>query len=172
MDGPVIRTVSAAPQSRAAHTGKPKVGWLHIGHKGEKFRDIDLLNEARRPLYDYLRHGWRDQISPYVFTSQRHSQLTETGTETSLVEGHLASTVRLGGVGTDCWRGRRTDAASVVARRAEGIHYRDRGMSLRSPLIYRIRRPFKTGCWTVSYPVHTGSDASRGKRIDRVNTRF
>ncbi len=34
-----------------AHVG-PKIGWLHVGHKGEKFRDIDLLNEARRPLYD------------------------------------------------------------------------------------------------------------------------
>src|SRR6266571_158604 len=32
------------------HVG-PKIGWLHVGHKGEKFRDIDLLNEARRPLY-------------------------------------------------------------------------------------------------------------------------
>ncbi len=31
------------------HVG-PKVGWLHVGYKGEKFRDIDLLNEARRPL--------------------------------------------------------------------------------------------------------------------------
>lgn len=61
-----------------AHIG-PKIGWLHVGHKGEKFRDIDLLNEARRPLYDYLRHGGRDQISPYVFTSQRHVQLTEAG---------------------------------------------------------------------------------------------
>jgi site-specific recombinase XerC len=35
------------------HVG-PKIGWLHVGHKGEKFRDIDVLNEARRPLYDYL----------------------------------------------------------------------------------------------------------------------
>jgi integrase len=32
-----------------AHIG-PKIGWLHVGHKGGKFRDIDLLNEARRPL--------------------------------------------------------------------------------------------------------------------------
>ncbi len=61
-----------------AHIG-PKIGWLHVGHKGEKFRDIDLLNEARRPLYDYLRHGGRDQSSPYVFTSQRNDQLTEAG---------------------------------------------------------------------------------------------
>ena len=61
-----------------AHIG-PKIGWVHVGHKGEKFRDIDLLNEARRPLYDYLRSGGRDQVSPYVFTSQRNAQLTEAG---------------------------------------------------------------------------------------------
>jgi site-specific recombinase XerD len=61
-----------------AHIG-PQIGWLHVGHKGEKYRDIDLLNEARRPLYDYLRHGGHDESSPYVFTSQRHAQLTEAG---------------------------------------------------------------------------------------------
>lgn len=60
------------------HVG-PKLGWLHVGYKGEKFRDIDLLNEARRPLYDYLQHGGRDVTSPYVFTSQRSSHLTEDG---------------------------------------------------------------------------------------------
>jgi site-specific recombinase XerC len=27
------------------HVG-PKVGWLHVGYKGGKFRDIDLLNPA------------------------------------------------------------------------------------------------------------------------------
>ncbi len=60
------------------HIG-PKIGWLHVGHKGEKFRDIDLLNEARRPLYDYIRHGGREKESPYVFTSQRSLHLTEDG---------------------------------------------------------------------------------------------
>jgi site-specific recombinase XerD len=60
------------------HVG-PKIGWLHVGHKGEKFRDIDLLNEARRPLYDYLQHGRREHTSPYVFTSQRGPRLTEDG---------------------------------------------------------------------------------------------
>src|SRR5207247_4590640 len=60
------------------HVG-PKIGWLHVGHKGEKFRDIDLLNEARRPLYDYIQHGGREKESPYVFTSQRSSRLTEDG---------------------------------------------------------------------------------------------
>jgi site-specific recombinase XerD len=60
------------------HVG-PKVGWLHVGHKGGKFRDIDLLNQARRPFFEYLHHGGRDPESPYVFTSQRNQQLTEAG---------------------------------------------------------------------------------------------
>src|SRR5258708_39345501 len=60
------------------HVG-PKIGWVHVGHKGEKFRDIDLLNEARRPLYDYIGHGGREKESPYVFTSQRSVHFTEDG---------------------------------------------------------------------------------------------
>ncbi len=60
------------------HVG-PKIGWLHVGHKGGKFRDIDLLNQARRPLFEYLEHGGRDPESPYIFTSQRNQQLTEAG---------------------------------------------------------------------------------------------
>jgi site-specific recombinase XerD len=60
------------------HVG-PKVGWLHVGYKGNKFRDIDLLNQARRPLFEYLEHGGRDPESPYLFTSQRNWQLTEAG---------------------------------------------------------------------------------------------
>ncbi|HZO73754.1 MAG TPA: tyrosine-type recombinase/integrase [Ktedonobacteraceae bacterium] len=60
------------------HVG-PKIGWLHVGHKGGKFREIDLLNEARRPLSAYLQRGGRDQESPYVFTSQRSTRLTEDG---------------------------------------------------------------------------------------------
>src|SRR5579883_1562483 len=61
-----------------AHVG-PKLGWLRVGHKGEKFREIDLLNEVRRPLHLYLQHGGRDESSPYVFTSQRSPHLTEYG---------------------------------------------------------------------------------------------
>ena len=61
-----------------AHIG-PKIGWLHVGHKGGKERDIDLTNEARRPLHDYIRSGGRDPESPYVFTSQRGERLTEGG---------------------------------------------------------------------------------------------
>jgi site-specific recombinase XerC len=30
----------------------PKVGKLHVGHKGEKYRDIVLVNNARGPLYE------------------------------------------------------------------------------------------------------------------------
>jgi len=60
------------------HVG-PKIGWLHIGYKGGKFRDIDLLNQARRPLFEYLQRGGRDPDSPYIFTSQRNRQLTEAG---------------------------------------------------------------------------------------------
>jgi site-specific recombinase XerD len=61
-----------------AHVG-PKIGWLHVGHKGNKVREIDLLNAARRPLYEYLQHGRRDRESPYVFTSQRYARLSEAG---------------------------------------------------------------------------------------------
>lgn len=31
-----------------------KSGWLRVGHKGGKQREIDLLNQARKPLYEYL----------------------------------------------------------------------------------------------------------------------
>lgn len=60
------------------HVG-PKIGWLHVGHKGEKFRDIDLLNEARRPLHEYIQRGGREKESPYVFSSQRDEHLGERG---------------------------------------------------------------------------------------------
>ena len=60
------------------HVG-PKVGWLHVGHKGGKTRDIDLVNEARKPLEMYLHRGGRDPESPYVFTSQREERLSEAG---------------------------------------------------------------------------------------------
>lgn len=61
-----------------AHVG-PRAGWLRVGHKGGKWREIDLVNDARKPLYDYLHHGGRDPDSPYVFTSQRAERLTEAG---------------------------------------------------------------------------------------------
>src|SRR6266487_432112 len=59
------------------HVG-PKVGWVHVGHKGGKWRDIDLVNEARKPLYEYLQAtGDPDRV--YVFSSQRSERLTEEG---------------------------------------------------------------------------------------------
>jgi site-specific recombinase XerD len=63
-----------------AHLG-PKVGWLRVGHKGGKVRDIELLNEARRPLREHLlgRGGPRDAGRDYVFSSQRSPRLTEAG---------------------------------------------------------------------------------------------
>lgn len=64
-------------QMAHTHVG-PKIGWLHVGYKGGKWRDIDLINEARKPLYEYLRaSGDGDRI--YVFTSQRSERLTEEG---------------------------------------------------------------------------------------------
>lgn len=59
------------------HVG-PKLGWLHVGYKGGKWRDIDLINEARKPLYEYLQTS-RDTGRPYVFVSQRSDRLTEEG---------------------------------------------------------------------------------------------
>lgn len=61
----------------AAHVG-PKLGWVEVGYKGGKKRQIDLVNEARRALFDYLKHDSRSQ-SRYVFTSQRGERLTEAG---------------------------------------------------------------------------------------------
>jgi site-specific recombinase XerD len=61
-----------------AHVGL-KVGWLHVGYKGGKSRDLDLVNEARRPFFHYLEQGGRDPESPFVFTSQRSDRFTEAG---------------------------------------------------------------------------------------------
>jgi len=47
-----------------------KAGWMIVGHKGGKQREIDLTNEARRAVFDYLTQGERKD-SAYVFTSQR-----------------------------------------------------------------------------------------------------
>ncbi len=64
-------------QMTHTHVG-PKIGWVHIGYKGGKWRDIDLMNEARKPLYEYLRASG-DADRTYVFTSQRSDRLTEEG---------------------------------------------------------------------------------------------
>ncbi len=57
------------------HVG-PEVGWLHVGYKGSKWRDIVLMNEARQALYAYLQAN-RDTARTYVFMSQRSERLTE-----------------------------------------------------------------------------------------------
>jgi site-specific recombinase XerC len=57
-----------------AHLGS-KAGWLQVGYKGGKVRDIDLVNAARRPLYAYLQHGGRNPESDFFFTSQRSDRL-------------------------------------------------------------------------------------------------
>ena len=65
--------------SANTHVG-PKIGWLRIGHKGGKMRDIDLVNEARRPLDAYLKSDARlRRQSDFVFVSQRAGRLTENG---------------------------------------------------------------------------------------------
>jgi site-specific recombinase XerD len=64
-------------QMAHTHVG-PKGGWLHVGHDGRKWRDIDLMHEARQPLYAYLQ-AHRDRDRPYVFLSQRSERLSEQG---------------------------------------------------------------------------------------------
>ncbi len=56
-----------------------KAGWITVGHKDKKTRNIDLLNQVRLPLYEYLGSGERKDGSPYVFTSQRSERWTEDG---------------------------------------------------------------------------------------------
>jgi site-specific recombinase XerD len=53
-------------------------GWMIVGHKGGKERTIDLVNEARGPLYDYLQQGER-KASAYVFTRKPREKARERG---------------------------------------------------------------------------------------------
>ena len=57
----------------------PKAGWIHVGYKGGKARDIDLHHEARQPLADYLALRPKDDSDRYVFRSQRGERLSEAG---------------------------------------------------------------------------------------------
>lgn len=58
----------------------PKIGTITVGHKAGKMRTIDLRNEARAPLFDYITKGQRRfPKSEYVFTSKRAERLTENG---------------------------------------------------------------------------------------------
>ena len=59
------------------HVGQEE-GGLHVGEQGSKGRDIDLMNQAREPLYAYLQVT-RDPERTYVFPSQRSERLTEEG---------------------------------------------------------------------------------------------
>ena len=71
--------VSEVPWLQMAHTHVgPTEGWLHVGDQGSKGRDIDLLNQAREPLYAYLQ-ATGNPARTYVFTSQRSERLTEEG---------------------------------------------------------------------------------------------
>ncbi len=57
----------------------PKVGAIQVGYQADKMREIDLVNEARRPLYAYVRSIRLDSTTPYLFRSQRSARLTEAG---------------------------------------------------------------------------------------------
>lgn len=58
----------------------PRSGWLKVGHKGDKWREIDLLKPARQALDAYLHSAARRKVeSVYVFVSQRGARLTEVG---------------------------------------------------------------------------------------------
>jgi site-specific recombinase XerD len=59
------------------HVGSEE-GWLHFESQKGKWRDIDLLSHACRPLYEYLQ-ATRTNVRPYVFFSQRSKRLTEEG---------------------------------------------------------------------------------------------
>lgn len=60
-----------------SHVG-PKEGWLHVGTKESKGRDITLLSKARPPLYAYLQ-ATSDTSRTYLFLSRRSARLTEEG---------------------------------------------------------------------------------------------
>src|SRR6266487_665078 len=62
-------------QMANTHVG-PEEGWLHVGYKKSKERDIHLLNKACKPLYAYLQ-ATGDSARTYVFLSQRSERLTE-----------------------------------------------------------------------------------------------
>ncbi len=55
-----------------------KAGWMTVGHKGGKERTIDLVNEARSPLYSYFQQGER-KASAYVFTRKPREKRRERG---------------------------------------------------------------------------------------------
>jgi len=54
-------------------------GWIRVGYKGNKSREIDLAKPARQALKAYLESDERKDGSEYAFTSQRGPRLTEAG---------------------------------------------------------------------------------------------
>lgn len=63
-----------------------KAGWVRVGFKGGKVREIDLVNEARGAVYEYIEaEKKRVKVDgnaftrTYLFTSQRQERLTEAG---------------------------------------------------------------------------------------------
>ena len=71
--------VSEVSWLEVAHTHiGPEDWWLHVGYDEKKWRDIDLMNEARASLYAYMQ-ATHESERTYVFTSQRSERLTEQG---------------------------------------------------------------------------------------------
>lgn len=58
---------------------KSRSGWVKVGYKGNKMREIDLSKPARDALDAFLAVNLRNPDSPYVFTSQRADRLSEAG---------------------------------------------------------------------------------------------
>jgi site-specific recombinase XerD len=67
-----------------------KAGWVRVGYKNNKTREIDLLNDVRRALEQYLteehaqtpaqaRRTLHEGVGEFVFVSQRQDRLTEAG---------------------------------------------------------------------------------------------
>ncbi len=56
-----------------------RTGWIRVGYKGGKYRDIDLARPARTALNDYLKQPHLKVDREFVFPSQRAERLTEAG---------------------------------------------------------------------------------------------
>jgi len=54
-------------------------GWIKVGYKGSKLREIDLTKPAKQALAAYLPQRASSVESSYVFPSQRAQRLSEAG---------------------------------------------------------------------------------------------